>query len=54
MHTPAALLLQLLAAVQQLRNLAAGIGDGDRRWKLGDRGNRKKQRDSRKARAEAD
>jgi hypothetical protein len=51
---PPALLLQLLTAVQQLRNLALGIGDGDRREKLGDRGNREKQQDSRKAGAEAD
>ena len=51
---PAALLLQLLAVMQQLRNLALRIGDGDRRGKLSQCGRREKECDGRKARAEAD
>ena len=51
---PAPLLLQLLAAAEHLGDLAARIGDGDRGGKLRDRGNRKKQRNGRQARAKAD
>ena len=49
---PAALLLQLLTAAQQLGNLALGIRDGDRRGELSQGGGRQQQCDSRKASAE--
>ena len=51
---PPPLLFQLLAAAEHLGDLAAGVGDGDRGGKLGDRGSGKKKRQCRQARAKAD